>query len=345
VLLSTYDAATGAVSHAAATSCLTLAHGLRHRAVTTAEGLRNRGGFHAVHARLAGFHASQCGFCTPGVCMSLAAALAGAEEDGRPRPPEGFSSLTAAEAERAVAGNLCRCTGYRPIADACKSFAADVDLEDLGLNSFWRKGEASASSLPRYIEGSIGAFPEFLKAEIRASSGIDHCTPAAMIRNGSTWHWPRSVEEYYKLVASGLFGKSRIKVVAGNTASGVYRDAEVYDGYIDLRGIPELNSVNKDAKGVEIGAAVSIARAIEILREGDSRKDVVLSKIADHMEKVASGFVRNTASVGGNLIMAQRDQFASDIATILLATGSSIRIQVSSERLTVTGRIFGDATL
>ncbi|GJN24611.1 hypothetical protein PR202_gb12364 [Eleusine coracana subsp. coracana] len=339
VLLSTYDAATGAVSQAAASSCLTLVHGLHHRAVTTTEGLKSRGGgLHAVHERLAGFHASQCGFCTPGVCMSLAAALAGAEKDGtrRPGPREGFSRLTAAEAERAVAGNLCRCTGYRPIADACKSFAADVDLEDLGLNSFWRKGEASVSKLSRYNEGSIGAFPEFIKAEIRASLGIDCSTPAALVRNGSNWYRPRSVEEYYKLVGSELFSQSKIKVVVGNTASGVYREAEVYDSYIELKGVPELNSVKKDAKGVEIGAAVSISQAIEILREGDSFKDVVFSKIADHLEKVASGFVRNTASMGGNLIMAQRDQFASDIATILLAAGSSIRIQVSSERLTVT---------
>ncbi|TVU41517.1 hypothetical protein EJB05_15045, partial [Eragrostis curvula] len=275
--------------------------------------------------------------------MSLAAALAGAEqvESRRPDPPDGFSRLTAAEAERAVAGNLCRCTGYRPIADVCKSFAADVDLEDLGLNSFWRKGEASVSKLPRYNEGSIGVFPEFLKAEIRASLGIDRCTPDALDGNGSSWHRPGSVEDYYKLVGSELFSElfsqSRIKVVVGNTASGVYREAEVYDRYIDLRGIPELNSVTKSAKGVQIGAAVSISRTIEILRgEDDSCKDVVFSKIADHMEKVASGFIRNTASLGGNLIMAQRDQFASDIATILLAAGSTLCIQVSSERLTVT---------
>ncbi|XP_062190776.1 indole-3-acetaldehyde oxidase-like [Phragmites australis] len=343
VLLSTYDAASGAVSHAAASSCLTLVHGLHHRAVTTTEGLGSSGrvrggGLHAVHARLAGFHASQCGFCTPGVCMSLAAALAAAESAaGRPEPPEGFSRLTAAEAERAVAGNLCRCTGYRPIADACKSFAADVDLEDLGLNSFWRKGDADASKLPRYNEGSIGAFPEFLKAEIRVSLGIDGCTPAALVRSESSWHRPRSVDEYYKLVGSELFGESRTKVVVGNTASGVYREAGVYDRYIDLRDIPELNSVNKDARGVEIGAAVSISRVIEILRgEGGGCKDVVSGKIADHMEKVASPFIRNTASLGGNLIMAQRDQFASDIATILLAAGSSICMQVSSERLAVT---------
>ncbi|RLM87155.1 putative aldehyde oxidase 3 [Panicum miliaceum] len=341
VLLSTYDAASGAVSHAAASSCLTLVHGLHHRAVTTTEGLgrgRGRAGLHAVHECLAGFHATQCGFCTPGVCMSLAAALAGAEAKGvgRPAPPEGSVRLTAAEAERAVAGNLCRCTGYRPIADACKSFAADVDLEDLSLNTFWRKGDAHASKLPWYDEGAIGVFPEFLKAEIRASSGIGRCTPPALVESGSTWHRPRSVEEYYNMVGSELFRKSRTKVIVGNTASGVYREAEVYDRYIDLRCIRELNSVSKEAKGIEIGAAVSISKAIEALREAGGCNDVIFCKIADHMEKVASPFVRNTASLGGNLIMAQRDQFASDIATILLAAGSLICIQVSSKRLTVT---------
>ncbi|KAM3385868.1 hypothetical protein ACQJBY_009516 [Aegilops geniculata] len=340
VLLSTYDAAADQVSHAAVSSCLALVHGLHHCAVTTTEGLGNsRDGLHAVHARFAGFHASQCGFCTPGMCMSLAAALAGAEGKGSGPPPrEGFSRLTSADAERAVVGNLCRCTGYRPIADACKSFAADVDLEDLGLNSFWKKGDAHVDKLPPYKEGSIGAFPEFLKAEIIASLRVDKCMSATvMVGSESSWHRPRSVEEYYRLIASDSFDGSGTKVVAGNTSSGVYREAEVYDRYIDLRDIPELNSVSKDSEGVQIGAATSISRVIEILRrEGDDCKDVIFGKIADHMEKVSSHYVRNTATLGGNLVMAQRDEFPSDIATILLAAGSSVCIQVSSGKLNVT---------
>ena len=65
----------------------------------------------------------------------------------------GFSKLKVYEAEKAIVGNLCRCTRYRPIADACKSFATDVDMEDLGLNSFWRKGDSKdvkLSNLPLY---------------------------------------------------------------------------------------------------------------------------------------------------------------------------------------------------
>ncbi|XP_028806105.1 indole-3-acetaldehyde oxidase-like [Neltuma alba] len=76
------------------------------------------------------------------MCVSLYGALAITEKTNRPHPPSVFSKATAAEAERAICGNLCRCTGYRSLSDACKSFGSDVDLEDLGLNSFWKKGES-----------------------------------------------------------------------------------------------------------------------------------------------------------------------------------------------------------
>ena len=72
-------------------------------------------------------------------------------------------------AEKAIAGNLCRCTGYRPIADVCKSFAADVDMEDLGFNSFWRKGDnkdSKLSRLPQYDHNQTNSrFPLFLKEQ------------------------------------------------------------------------------------------------------------------------------------------------------------------------------------
>jgi abscisic-aldehyde oxidase len=156
----------------------------------------------------------------------------------------------------------------------------------------------------------------------------------AVARSESSWHRPWSVEEYYKLIASDGSGT---KAVAGNTSSGVYREPELYDRYIDLRRIRELNSISMDTEAVQIGAATTISRVIEILRrESDDCKDVVFGKIADHMEMVASHYVRNTASLGGNLVMAQRVEFPSDIATILLAAGSSVCIQVSSEKLNVT---------
>ena len=64
---------------------------------------------------------------------------------------------------------------------------------------------------------------------------------------------------------------------------------------------------------------------------------MVYKKIADHMVIVASWFIRNSASLGGNLVMAQRNHFSSDIATVLLAVGSLVNIMngLKSEELTM----------
>ncbi|CAA7388130.1 unnamed protein product [Spirodela intermedia] len=344
VLLSKYDPVSGEIEDLSVSSCLTLLCSVHLCSVTTTEGLgssKGSGGFHPIHRRIAGFHASQCGFCTPGVCMSIFSALVNADKaPRRPDPPPGFSKLTVAEAEKAVAGNLCRCTGYRPIVDVCKSFAGDVDLEDLGLNSFWRRGEttkagaAAVDMLPSYsLGGGIGTFPDFLKAEIKASL-LDSASeiPQSAIASSfvGSWYAPKSLGELHSILRSEGPG-NRLKLVAGNTAAGVYKEVDRYDRYVDLRLIPELNEIRGgDPAGfVEIGAAVSISRAaVALEREGGA----VFCKLATHLRKVAAEFVRNTASIGGNLVMAQRGKFPSDVATIFLGAGASVSIQVGCQR-------------
>ncbi|CAD6214925.1 unnamed protein product [Miscanthus lutarioriparius] len=331
VLVSKYDPATDKVTEFSASSCLTLLHSVDRCSVTTSEGIGNtKDGYHPVQQRLSGFHASQCGFCTPGMCMSIFSALVKADKAAdRPAPPAGFSKLTSSEAEKAVSGNLCRCTGYRPIVDACKSFAADVDLEDLGLNCFWKKGDepADVSKLPGYNSGAVCTFPEFLKSEIKSSIEQVNSAPVPVSDDG--WYRPKSIDELHRLFQSDSFDENSVKIVASNTGSGVYKDQDLHDKYIDIKEIPELSVINRSSKGVELGSVVSISKAIEVLSDGN----VVFKKIADHLNKVASPFVRNTATIGGNVIMAQRSQFASDIVTVLLAAGSTVTIQEASKRL------------
>ena len=117
---------------------------------------------------------------------------------------------------------------------------------------------------------------------------------------------------------------------------------ESYDKYIDLRYIPELFMIRRDDFGINIGVHVTISKAIEVVKECNqhgfhTEENMVYKKIANHMEKVASGFIRNLASLGGNLVMAQRNHFPSDIATVLLAVGSLVNIMndLKSEELTM----------
>ncbi|KAL1348049.1 hypothetical protein HN51_024045 [Arachis hypogaea] len=328
VLISKYDPILDRIEDFTASSCLTLLCSIHGCSITTSEGIGNsKDGLHPIHKRVAGFHASQCGFCTPGMCVSLFGTLVNAEKTNRLDTPPGFSKVTVTEAEKAIAGNLCRCTGYRPIADACKSFAGDVDMEDLGFNSFWRKGEnkdLKLSRLPQYEQNHKNViFPMFLK-EIKPDVLF-------LASDKRSWHSPSSIMELQRLFESNQVNGNRIKLIVSNTAMGYYKDNYDYDRYIDLRGVPELSKIRKDQTGIEIGAAMTISKAIEVLKEeisGEFLSDFVriLVKIADHMEKVASSFIRNTASIGGNLVIAQKNNFPSDIATIFLAVDSMVQI-------------------
>ncbi|GAB2262214.1 hypothetical protein Droror1_Dr00003211 [Drosera rotundifolia] len=339
VLLSKYDSLHDRVEDYSVSSCLTLLCSVNGCSITTSEGLGNsKDGFHPIHQRMAGFHASQCGFCTPGMCVSLFSALVNAEKTDRPEPPPGFSKLRGAEAEKAIAGNLCRCTGYRPIVDACKSFAADVDIEDLGLNSFWKNDERKenkAAKLPLYDPSHpISTFPNFLRREMKLG--------AVLNTEQYSWYSPTSLDELHRLLEFYEGEKGvRVKMIVSNTGSSYYKELENFDKYIDLRHIPELLEIKRDHTGIKFGAGITITKAIESLREGIHDKfmdgtEMMFGKVAYHLEKIASGFIRNSASLGGNLVMAQRNQFPSDIATILIVVNSTVDIMTSSTRKTLT---------
>lgn len=113
VMVSRYNPNTQKVDHRAVNACLALLPSLDGAHVVTVEGLGNSKNPHAIQRRIAEFHGSQCGFCTPGIVMALYAFL-------RNNP-----GATQADIEESFDGNLCRCTGYRPILDAAKTFGSD----------------------------------------------------------------------------------------------------------------------------------------------------------------------------------------------------------------------------
>ena len=87
-------------------SCLVLAPSIREREVMTIEGLADNGKLHPVQQAFIDHGAPQCGFCSPGMILTAKAFL-----EANPAP-------TRAEVRRALAGNLCRCTGYMKMIDA-----------------------------------------------------------------------------------------------------------------------------------------------------------------------------------------------------------------------------------
>jgi len=99
-------ACTVIVNGKAVCSCITLAVGLNGADVITIEGVSKNGELDDIQQAILDHHALQCGFCTPGIVMSAKALL-----DTNPNP-------TTEEIQQAIAGNLCRCTGYQQVIDA-----------------------------------------------------------------------------------------------------------------------------------------------------------------------------------------------------------------------------------
>ena len=96
-------------------ACILLMPQLHGRSVVTVEGLASRdGSLHPVQKAMVTHHGSQCGFCTPGIVMSLAVAHAAGEKD----------------VDAVLAGNLCRCTGYAPIVRAAEAARAEKTPDD-----------------------------------------------------------------------------------------------------------------------------------------------------------------------------------------------------------------------
>uniref|UniRef100_A0A2C9JEU6 xanthine dehydrogenase n=1 Tax=Biomphalaria glabrata TaxID=6526 RepID=A0A2C9JEU6_BIOGL len=121
VMVSRYSDDTDTVKHYSVNACLAPVCSMHGLAVTTVEGIGNIKNIHPVQERIAKFHGSQCGFCTPGMVMSMYTLL------------RNNACPTVRELEEYLDGNLCRCTGYRAILDGFKTFTK-VSPSDLKIN-------------------------------------------------------------------------------------------------------------------------------------------------------------------------------------------------------------------
>lgn len=167
-------------------------HGLD---IVTVEGIGNKTqGFHDVQRRLAHFNGTQCGFCSPGMVMNMYSLLESKQ-----------GKVTMNEVENAFGGNLCRCTGYRPILEAFKSLAVDAeprlkeacqDIEDL---------PKICSNTGKPCQGKCSAVPK---------KGLHF-----IFEDEKEWHKVYNIHDVF-----AIFEKIENRpymLVAGNTAHGI----------------------------------------------------------------------------------------------------------------------------
>ena len=206
------EAVNGKLQTKAVNSCIKMAHSLDGKALWTVEDIAaDDGCLHPAQEAMVQCHGSQCGFCTPGFVMSLFGLYQQHAHAGQP--------ITRADAQHALSGNLCRCTGYRPILDAAQTMlglpAVPVDeaktLSKLKLLAQTPRGlEADlAYKSPTTLQGLLAARAQHPQAQI-----VSGCTDVGLWVNKMHMDFPqvldvtqvaelRRVEQYPHHIAIG----------------------------------------------------------------------------------------------------------------------------------------------
>jgi xanthine dehydrogenase small subunit len=238
----------------AVNSCIQFTPTLDGKALFTVEDLQQPDGtLHPVQQALVECHGSQCGFCTPGFAMSLWGMYL--KQDGR--------EPSRCEIDDALSGNLCRCTGYRPIIAAAR-----------------RMGE-----LPR-TEFDRAALAETLR-------GLQRQAGAVYSVGGQTFHAPRTLAE---LVAARIAHPDAV-LLAGSTDVGLWvtKQMRVLDDIIYLGHVAELKTVTEADGFLAIGAGVSLEDAYgAICRHYPA-------ELGELRQRFASLPIRNAGTLGGNV--------------------------------------------
>ncbi|XP_048808931.1 aldehyde oxidase isoform X2 [Lagopus muta] len=318
VMISTYEPAAKKIRHYSANACLLPICSLHGMAVTTVEGVGNtRTRIHPVQERLAKCHGSQCGFCTPGMVMSIYTLL-------RNHPEPTYEQMTAA-----LAGNLCRCTGYRPILDACKTFCKDsvccqskangsccLDQEE---DLFDRKEKESARLFSPDEFQPLDPTQEFIfPPELMRMA--ENQPKRTLVFHGERMMWisPVTLDELQDLKAA----HPKAPLVVGNT--GVGPDMKFRGVFhpvvIAPARIPDLNVVKCMSDGLTIGAACSLSLMKDVLRnavlELPEEKTKIFYAVLQQLRTLGGEQIRNVASLGGNIVSRKS---TSDLNPILAA--------------------------
>ena len=258
--------------------------------VITVEGIGsvNKSNLHPIQTRLAEFSGSQCGYCTPGMIMSLYGILTSKENQ--------FPSMR--DIEESFDGNLCRCTGYRPILDAAKSFANDFDQ----LNHHDEKSSSSSTTYEKCLSSAQENSSSFKRIEFPEK--LRQYTPQSLHVKGSIeWYRPITLKELLDLRQTYPGDQSRL--VSGNTTLQIQRKFQDLhcSRLISIALIEELQKFEQTDDLLYIGSNVTFARLKTNLIQLSSEHPFIRAFI-DQLKYFASIQIRNVASIGGNIIAA-----------------------------------------
>ena len=237
-----------------ANSCIMLISQLDGKQLLTVEDLSEGGKLHPVQQAMADCHASQCGFCTPGFVMS---GFALQKNNCDPQHQD---------IEKHLAGNLCRCTGYRPIIEA--------------------------------MQQSCGVYTDqFTRAEpqtVARLKSLQHAQ-AAELSKANRCLLPKTVQQLALLYQQN----PQARLLAGGTdlALTITQQFQTLPLIISLNQVDELKTISVTDSHIRIGAMATLQACQDVLQS-------LIPAFAQVLDRFASTQIRNHATLAGNLANA-----------------------------------------
>lgn len=264
------------LSYQSVNSCIALIGSLHGKHLVTIDALQSEPA-HPVQTAMVECHGSQCGFCTPGIIMSLVALH--------------HEAATQPDCDRhrvleALSGNLCRCTGYRPIMDAATRSIVNGVQE-------WDGGGLLETAVPSVKDTSAASLQD---------------------AHGKRFDAPVTLEQLRDLLA----GSPDARLVAGSTdlALEITQQLKTLPHLVSTEQVPELQRIDVTDEGVCIGAAVSYRRAGSVLNDR-------WPAFGPMLERLGSLQIRNRGTLGGNIGNASP---IADMPPPLIALGAQIQL-------------------
>jgi xanthine dehydrogenase small subunit len=312
--------AQGKATYRAINSCIALLPMFAGREVVTVEGLgcggkckdqgpgvKDQGprtkdqGLHPVQLAMVEHFGSQCGYCTPGFVMSM---FEGYYRDG---------VKTAGGYQRSARGNLCRCTGYRPIRDAMAAVVAGREVES-GTGLLTRETDNTGRET-RATRSD--AFRARLAQPVTAPGWVSYAG------EGERFFRPTTLAELFALKAA----HPAARLVAGATEIGVEinKKFKTFPVLISTEGVAELTEIVETPQVWRIGAGATLT-AIE------EKVAAEYPSLAKMLRVFAARQIRNRATLGGNIATASP---IGDSAPVLMSLDATLVLSSAKADRTV----------
>ncbi len=268
------------IKYKAVNACISFTPILHGKQLIVVENLVSKNGsYHPVQEAIVKYHASQCGFCTPGFVMSIFAMYKNKNNKDEDNIKE------------AISGNLCRCTGYRPIIDAAKSLKKQTKSDEFDRNNL------------KVIK--------LLKKINNKNIIIKH--------KNKKYFAPKTINELRKTIQKNpnpnfLSGGTDLSLM-------VTKSRQEIKDIISLNNIKELNFIKIINNEINIGATTPLIKVEKFISK-------YYPDFHNILRRYGSVQIRNVGTIGGNIATASP---IGDTLPLLLSLNSRILIQTKKK--------------